>query len=156
MISGSGWKWKSLKVSDFISTWIYHCALLIRLTNMHLNTQCKCLKLTNVCAAYRALSSFTMACLITTRTSGNMACHWTTISSLAIHNISRCAFDKKKCVKNVFCLAVYVMNFPFLLHIFFQSPQSSCSPYSYDSQNTPIVPCGAIANSMFNGIISVL
>lgn len=33
---------------------------------------------------------------------------------------------------------------------YFTSPQSSCSPYSYDSQNTPIVPCGAIANSMFN------
>ncbi|TRY95095.1 hypothetical protein DNTS_016336 [Danionella cerebrum] len=33
---------------------------------------------------------------------------------------------------------------------YFKSPQDSCSPYSYDSQNKPIVPCGAIANSFFN------
>nr|AAI52182.1 Zgc:91908 [Danio rerio] len=33
---------------------------------------------------------------------------------------------------------------------YFTSPQSVYSPYSYDNQNRPIVPCGAIANSMFN------
>ncbi|XP_026195025.1 cell cycle control protein 50B isoform X2 [Anabas testudineus] len=33
---------------------------------------------------------------------------------------------------------------------YFTSPSSSCSPYQYDSSNKPIVPCGSIANSMFN------
>ncbi|XP_043118233.1 cell cycle control protein 50B [Puntigrus tetrazona] len=33
---------------------------------------------------------------------------------------------------------------------YFKSPQDACSPYSYDSNKTPIVPCGAIASSMFN------
>ncbi|XP_016382453.1 cell cycle control protein 50B-like [Sinocyclocheilus rhinocerous] len=33
---------------------------------------------------------------------------------------------------------------------YFKSPRDVCSPYSYDSKNNPIVPCGAIANSMFN------
>ncbi|XP_076848209.1 cell cycle control protein 50B [Brachyhypopomus gauderio] len=33
---------------------------------------------------------------------------------------------------------------------YFLNPQSTCSPYQYDSNNMPIVPCGSIANSMFN------
>ncbi|XP_066522937.1 cell cycle control protein 50B [Hoplias malabaricus] len=33
---------------------------------------------------------------------------------------------------------------------YFHAPQSYCFPYQYDSNNTPIVPCGSIANSMFN------
>ncbi|KAG9331428.1 hypothetical protein JZ751_019162, partial [Albula glossodonta] len=32
----------------------------------------------------------------------------------------------------------------------FKSPADTCSPYEYDSQDRPIVPCGSIANSMFN------
>ncbi|KAM7376000.1 hypothetical protein PAMP_005753 [Pampus punctatissimus] len=33
---------------------------------------------------------------------------------------------------------------------YFKSPSDSCSPYEYDSKGKPIVPCGSIANSMFN------
>lgn len=33
---------------------------------------------------------------------------------------------------------------------YFTNIDSSCSPYKYDSNNKPIVPCGALANSMFN------
>nr|XP_046267899.1 cell cycle control protein 50B [Scatophagus argus]XP_046267901.1 cell cycle control protein 50B [Scatophagus argus]XP_046267902.1 cell cycle control protein 50B [Scatophagus argus]XP_046267903.1 cell cycle control protein 50B [Scatophagus argus]XP_046267904.1 cell cycle control protein 50B [Scatophagus argus] len=33
---------------------------------------------------------------------------------------------------------------------YFTSPSDTCSPYRYDSSNKPIVPCGSIANSMFN------
>ncbi|XP_032356380.1 cell cycle control protein 50B [Etheostoma spectabile] len=33
---------------------------------------------------------------------------------------------------------------------YFKSPSVTCSPYDYDSNNQPIVPCGSIANSMFN------
>nr|XP_055029045.1 cell cycle control protein 50B [Misgurnus anguillicaudatus] len=33
---------------------------------------------------------------------------------------------------------------------YFTSPQDKCSPYNYDSNKFPIVPCGALANSMFN------
>ncbi|XP_052001356.1 cell cycle control protein 50B [Xyrauchen texanus] len=33
---------------------------------------------------------------------------------------------------------------------YFKSPQDSCAPYAYDGNKKPIVPCGAIANSMFN------
>ncbi|XP_031166045.1 cell cycle control protein 50B [Sander lucioperca] len=32
----------------------------------------------------------------------------------------------------------------------FKTPSDTCSPYAYDSNNQPIVPCGSIANSMFN------
>ncbi|XP_047467349.1 cell cycle control protein 50B [Mugil cephalus] len=32
---------------------------------------------------------------------------------------------------------------------YFESPSNSCAPYIYDN-NKPIVPCGSIANSMFN------
>ncbi|XDV43305.1 hypothetical protein PO909_011806 [Leuciscus waleckii] len=32
----------------------------------------------------------------------------------------------------------------------FKSPQESCSPFDFDSNKNVIVPCGAIANSMFN------
>ncbi|KAI4804365.1 hypothetical protein KUCAC02_025995 [Chaenocephalus aceratus] len=32
----------------------------------------------------------------------------------------------------------------------FTAPSDSCSPYDYNSNDQPIVPCGAIANSMFN------
>ncbi|KAJ0009158.1 hypothetical protein NQD34_016573 [Periophthalmus magnuspinnatus] len=32
----------------------------------------------------------------------------------------------------------------------FKDPDSTCSPYRYDSNNNPIVPCGSLANSMFN------
>lgn len=32
----------------------------------------------------------------------------------------------------------------------FKAPSDSCSPYEYDSNNNPIVPCGSVANSMFN------
>ncbi|KAM8917474.1 cell cycle control protein 50B [Spinachia spinachia] len=32
----------------------------------------------------------------------------------------------------------------------FLSPSSTCSPYEYDSNTKPIVPCGSIANSKFN------
>ncbi|XP_042630496.1 LOW QUALITY PROTEIN: cell cycle control protein 50B-like [Cyprinus carpio] len=31
-----------------------------------------------------------------------------------------------------------------------RSPEEDCSPYRMDSNNNPIVPCGAIANSIFN------
>ncbi|CAF91747.1 unnamed protein product, partial [Tetraodon nigroviridis] len=31
-----------------------------------------------------------------------------------------------------------------------QSPSEYCAPYQYDSNKKPIVPCGSIANSMFN------
>lgn len=33
---------------------------------------------------------------------------------------------------------------------YFKTPDSSCAPYQYDKNNTPIVPCGSLANSMFN------
>ncbi|XP_042356299.1 cell cycle control protein 50B [Plectropomus leopardus] len=32
----------------------------------------------------------------------------------------------------------------------FKSPDDTCAPYQYDSNDRPIVPCGSIANSMFN------
>ncbi|KAM3595206.1 uncharacterized protein V6R79_019998 [Siganus canaliculatus] len=32
----------------------------------------------------------------------------------------------------------------------FKSPSEECAPYQYDSSDKPIVPCGSIANSMFN------
>ncbi|XP_061823918.1 cell cycle control protein 50B [Nerophis lumbriciformis] len=32
----------------------------------------------------------------------------------------------------------------------FKSPLDECAPYQYNSDNVPIVPCGSIANSMFN------
>ncbi|XP_003962553.1 cell cycle control protein 50B [Takifugu rubripes] len=32
----------------------------------------------------------------------------------------------------------------------FKSPSEYCAPYQYDSNDKPIVPCGSIANSMFN------
>ncbi|XP_058471144.1 cell cycle control protein 50B [Solea solea] len=32
----------------------------------------------------------------------------------------------------------------------FLDPASDCAPYEYDGNNKPIVPCGAVANSMFN------
>ncbi|KAJ8398132.1 hypothetical protein AAFF_G00429760 [Aldrovandia affinis] len=32
----------------------------------------------------------------------------------------------------------------------FKTPSDSCYPYEHDSQDRPIVPCGSIANSMFN------
>lgn len=37
-----------------------------------------------------------------------------------------------------------------------QSPSDSCSPYQYDSNKKPIVPCGSVANSMFNGMFENL
>ncbi|KAI7804852.1 cell cycle control protein 50B [Triplophysa rosa] len=33
---------------------------------------------------------------------------------------------------------------------YFKSPQDQCFPYQYDSNKKPIVPCGALPNSMFN------
>lgn len=33
-----------------------------------------------------------------------------------------------------------------------KGPDSACDPYRYDNNNKPIVPCGALANSMFNGM----
>ncbi|XP_026155805.1 cell cycle control protein 50B [Mastacembelus armatus] len=33
---------------------------------------------------------------------------------------------------------------------YFKSPSDKCAPYQYDQNNKPIVPCGSIANSMFN------
>lgn len=33
---------------------------------------------------------------------------------------------------------------------YFTSPESSCAPYQYNSNKMPIVPCGSLANSMFN------
>lgn len=33
---------------------------------------------------------------------------------------------------------------------YFTAPSSTCTPYQYDSKQNPIVPCGSIANSMFN------
>lgn len=32
----------------------------------------------------------------------------------------------------------------------FTDPSSDCAPYQFDSDNKPIVPCGSLANSMFN------
>ncbi|XP_034015623.1 cell cycle control protein 50B [Thalassophryne amazonica] len=32
----------------------------------------------------------------------------------------------------------------------FKDPYEECKPYQYDGNNKPIVPCGAVANSMFN------
>ncbi|XP_037603398.1 cell cycle control protein 50B [Sebastes umbrosus] len=32
----------------------------------------------------------------------------------------------------------------------FKGPDDTCAPYDYDSNDKPIVPCGSIANSMFN------
>ncbi|KAM3871027.1 cell cycle control protein 50B [Diretmus argenteus] len=32
----------------------------------------------------------------------------------------------------------------------FESPDETCAPYQYDSNDRPIVPCGSVANSMFN------
>lgn len=32
----------------------------------------------------------------------------------------------------------------------FTSPSDTCNPYRYDSSDKPIVPCGLVANSMFN------
>lgn len=32
----------------------------------------------------------------------------------------------------------------------FKSPDDTCEPYQHDRNNKPIVPCGSIANSMFN------
>lgn len=37
-----------------------------------------------------------------------------------------------------------------------KSPSDTCSPYEYDSNNIPIVPCGSVANSMFNGMYDIL
>ncbi|NP_001084895.1 transmembrane protein 30B L homeolog [Xenopus laevis] len=36
-----------------------------------------------------------------------------------------------------------------------KSPSNDCSPYRLSSENIPIAPCGAIANSMFNDTISL-
>ncbi|XP_036398889.1 cell cycle control protein 50B [Megalops cyprinoides] len=33
---------------------------------------------------------------------------------------------------------------------YFKNPDSNCAPYRVDSKSVPIVPCGSIANSMFN------
>ncbi|XP_061652125.1 cell cycle control protein 50B isoform X1 [Phyllopteryx taeniolatus] len=33
---------------------------------------------------------------------------------------------------------------------YFKKPFDQCEPYRYDSNNQPIVPCGSVANSMFN------
>lgn len=115
----------------------------------------------NICGAYRALSSFIMACLITTRTSENMVCQKTIISSLAIRSISRFAFGMNNLLNIVSTFGSFILCIEshFLcvyFHLTFQSPQDVCAPYSYDSQKKPIVPCGAIANSLFNGIISDL
>lgn len=33
---------------------------------------------------------------------------------------------------------------------YFTKPEKSCKPYQYDGNNKPIVPCGSLANSMFN------
>ncbi|CAL8285232.1 unnamed protein product [Lota lota] len=33
---------------------------------------------------------------------------------------------------------------------YFQTPSTTCAPYRTDANNIPIVPCGSIANSMFN------
>lgn len=33
---------------------------------------------------------------------------------------------------------------------YFTDPDAECAPYQYDNNKNPIVPCGAIANSMFN------
>ncbi|XP_027857310.1 cell cycle control protein 50B [Xiphophorus couchianus] len=38
---------------------------------------------------------------------------------------------------------------------YFKDPSSSCDPYTRDSRNIPIVPCGALANSMFNDTFSL-
>ncbi|XP_076155883.1 cell cycle control protein 50B [Alosa pseudoharengus] len=38
---------------------------------------------------------------------------------------------------------------------YFTSPDDTCSPYKYDSRNKPIVPCGSVANSMFNDTFSL-
>lgn len=32
------------------------------------------------------------------------------------------------------------------------TPSGDCEPFAYDTNNKPIAPCGAIANSMFNGL----
>ncbi|XP_051251323.1 cell cycle control protein 50B isoform X1 [Dicentrarchus labrax] len=32
----------------------------------------------------------------------------------------------------------------------FKSPSDTCAPYEYDRNNKPFVPCGAVANSLFN------
>lgn len=32
-----------------------------------------------------------------------------------------------------------------------QSPSSYCEPFTNDENGLPIAPCGAVANSMFNG-----
>lgn len=37
-----------------------------------------------------------------------------------------------------------------------QSPSEYCAPYRYDRNDKPIVPCGSIANSMFNGMFENL
>uniref|UniRef100_A0A803KA30 Cell cycle control protein n=1 Tax=Xenopus tropicalis TaxID=8364 RepID=A0A803KA30_XENTR len=36
-----------------------------------------------------------------------------------------------------------------------KAPSNYCSPYQWDSKNLPIAPCGAVANSMFNDVISL-
>lgn len=33
---------------------------------------------------------------------------------------------------------------------YFKSPGDTCEPYQYNSNDKPIVPCGSVANSMFN------
>lgn len=32
------------------------------------------------------------------------------------------------------------------------TPSSDCIPFAYTTENKPIAPCGAIANSLFNGM----
>ncbi|KAM9320119.1 cell cycle control protein 50B-like [Gastrophryne carolinensis] len=36
-----------------------------------------------------------------------------------------------------------------------KNPANECAPYQVDSQQKPIAPCGAIANSMFNDVITL-
>ncbi|KAM8976336.1 cell cycle control protein 50B-like [Pelodytes ibericus] len=36
-----------------------------------------------------------------------------------------------------------------------KSPDNSCAPYQWDSQNRPYAPCGAVANSMFNDVFTL-
>lgn len=38
-----------------------------------------------------------------------------------------------------------------LLGRFDKPPSTDCLPFAFDSENKPIAPCGAIANSLFSG-----
>lgn len=48
-------------------------------------------------------------------------------------------------------LSIYLIDENSVLCLL-KGPDDTCAPYDYDSNDKPIVPCGSIANSKFNGM----